>query len=107
MRRGSIAIAPIIAIAISCLCMNSWAHSMSPATFADKLLAQDREFAERAAAGRSADDLFAQFADEVIMPVPGKGFAKGKQAAMEAFRAQPDFESSRIEWTPFGAGVSV
>lgn len=102
MRPGRLAIAPIVAIALLCIGASSPAMSMSPPTSSDTLLAQDRDFASA-----GADGFFEQFADEVIMPVPGKGFAKGKQAVVEAFKAQAGFDASRIKWTPFGAGVSA
>lgn len=74
---------------------------------ADELLAADRGFA---AAGTNADGisrLSSLFAADVIMPVGGKGFAKGRAAVTEALKANPGTSSARIEWAPVGVGVSA
>ncbi|MGB0133610.1 hypothetical protein, partial [Dokdonella sp.] len=102
MRPGQLAFASIAAVALFVFGSISPSMSMSPPTFSDSLLAQDRDFASAGVNG-----FFAQFADDVIMPMPGKGFAKGKRAVLDAFKVLPGFASSRIEWTPFGTGVSA
>lgn len=79
----------------------------NPKQRAEDLLAADRGFA---AANKKMDaigSVSAMLSADVIMPVPGKGFAKGKDAVLDAIRAQPGFESARLEWTPFGVGVST
>ncbi len=76
-------------------------------TQAESLLASDRAFALAAAKSAAPDALAAQFAGDVIMPVRGKDFARGKAAAIEALRASLDTAAARVEWAPAGVGVSA
>lgn len=76
-------------------------------TQAGSLLASDRGFARAAAKSAAPDAIAAQFADDAIMPVRGKGFARGKTAAIEALRASLDTAAARVEWAPAGVGVSA
>ena len=47
------------------------------------------------------------FHDDVIMPIPGGSFARGRAAAIEAMRANPFNRASRVEWAPIRGGVSA
>ncbi len=76
-------------------------------TAAEALIATDRGFAIAAKDMSASDALSSQFADDVIMPIRGKGFAKGKAAAIEALEADPDTANAHVEWTPLGVGVSA
>ena len=79
----------------------------APKAIADELLAADRAFSAISAKTLLASGLSAQFADGVVMPVPGKGFAHGKAAAIEALASHPDSVDARIEWSPVRVGVSA
>lgn len=79
----------------------------APKAIADELLAADRAFSAISARTLLASGLSAQFADEVVMTVPGKGFAHGKPAAIAALAAHPDSADARVEWTPVRVGISA
>ena len=79
----------------------------APKAMADELLAADRAFSAISAKTLLASGLSAQFADEVVMPVPGKGFAHGKAAAIAALAEHPDSADARIEWSPVRVGISA
>ena len=79
----------------------------TPHAVAESLLAADRAFAAASATTDLVNGLSAQFADDVVMPVPGKGFAVGRKAAIEALAAKADQASARIEWTPARVGISA
>ena len=46
------------------------------------------------------------FGDDVIMPVPGNRFVRGRSGVHAALTAAPDHLRSRAEWTPIRAGIS-
>ncbi|MEP6881046.1 MAG: hypothetical protein ABI866_03580 [Dokdonella sp.] len=79
----------------------------SPQQHADQLVAADRDFAAAAAKADHVGGISAMFSADVIMPVHGKGFARGKAAVIEALKARPETSSTRVEWTPIGVGVSA
>lgn len=47
------------------------------------------------------------FADDVVMPLPGGRFAKGRAEVLDAFRNQPTAAGARIEWAPVRGGLSA
>jgi ketosteroid isomerase-like protein len=67
----------------------------------------DRAFSSASAKTDLVSGLSAMFAESVIMPVPPGRFAKGRQAATEALRGNPDNAGSRIDWTPIRGGISA
>lgn len=77
------------------------------AAAAESLLGADRAFAAAAAKADAPGAISAAFADDVIMPMRGKGFARGKAAAIEALRANPGTATARVEWIPIGVGASA
>ncbi len=79
----------------------------NPQQRADELLAADRGFAEAGAKADAISGLSSLFANDVIMPVRGKGFAKGKAEVIEALKANPDTSNARVQWTPAGVGISA
>lgn len=81
----------------------------SPQDVVDELLAADRKFAGDAAKTTVIPALTAMFADDVAMPTPGPppGFARGKKAAIEALKTNPDNAAGRLEWTPIRGGISA
>ena len=93
----------LLAAAIPLLC----AAVDSPQAAVDELLAADRAFSTASAKADVIAGLSAMFADDVVMPVPGGGFAEGKTAAVAALKANADNATSRIEWTPVRGGISA
>lgn len=79
----------------------------TPGAAFDELLAADRAFAHASADTTVAAGLGAALAAEVMLPVPGPGFARGRAAAIEALRANPDHEGARITWRPVSGGLSA
>ncbi|HSX62952.1 MAG TPA: nuclear transport factor 2 family protein [Tahibacter sp.] len=72
----------------------------------DALLDADRAFAAASAKTDPVSGLGAMFADDVVMPVPGHRFARGVAEARDYLRSTPDYQKSRIDWTPQRGGVS-
>jgi ketosteroid isomerase-like protein len=80
----------------------------SPQAAADELLAADRQFAAAGAKLDAIASLAGMFADDVaMMPVPKEGFAHGKAKSIDVLKANPDYASSRVEWTPVRVGISA
>jgi len=77
----------------------------SPQTVLDELLAADRSFAEASARTDVVSALSAMFDADVIMPTPA-GFARGREAAVAALRANASNLTARAEWTPIRGGLS-
>src|SRR5687767_11962073 len=73
----------------------------------DGLLEADRGFAAAAANANTLTAISAMFHDEVIMPLPDGGFARGRAAAIEALRANAFNSLSSAGWTPIRGGVSA
>ena len=98
-----------LVVLVSAMPKGAWAAPMaSPPQRANALLMADRSFAAAAAKTDAVGGLSPLFASDVIMPVRGKGFARGKVAVIEALKSHPETPSSvRVEWTPIGVGVSA
>ena len=81
----------------------------SPQDVVDELLAADRKFASDATKTTVIPAITAMFADDVVMPHPGPppGFARGKMAAIEALKTNPDNAAGRLEWAPIRGGISA
>lgn len=98
-------------LAAALFCAAAHAAPSAPDTEAqaavDALLAADRRFAEASAKTDPVTGLSAMFADDVIMPVPGNRFARGVAEVRDFLRSTPDYQKSRIEWTPQRGGVSA
>lgn len=69
----------------------------SPEAAVNELLAADRAFSEVSARTDLVSGLTPMFADDVVMPVPGRGFAEGAVAVVEALRSNPENAQSRLE----------
>jgi hypothetical protein len=89
------------------LVMAAVALQPTPRSIADELLAADAAASAASAKTTVIPGLTAMFAQDVIMPAPGVGFARGIAAATEALKANPDNAAGRVEWTPIRAGVSA
>ena len=96
-------------IVLAFLALVSMQPARSPQNVVDELLAADRKFASDAAKLTVIPALTAMFADDVAMPIPGPppGFARGKTAALEAMKTNPDNASGRVEWAPIRGGISA
>ncbi len=83
-------------------------NQASPQTAVDELLDADRRASANAAkAANVIDGLMPMFADDVIMPVPGNVFARGRSGVHDALTKNGDNLRSRAEWTPVRGGISA
>jgi ketosteroid isomerase-like protein len=88
--------------------VHSQAGPATPQTAVSELLDADRRAsAVSAAATNVVDGLMPMFADDVIMPVPGNVFARGRSAVNDALMKNGDNLRSRAEWTPIRGGISA
>lgn len=71
------------------------------------LMAADRAFSLAGAKDDALDSLASLFSNDVIMPVRGKDFARGKAAVVDALRSDPGLTTARVEWAPVGVGISA
>lgn len=78
----------------------------TPQAAVDSLLAADRGFAAASARSGLVEGLSAMFADDIVMPVPGR-FARGKTEVRDYLLSNSDHAKSRIEWAPQRGGVSA
>ncbi len=82
-------------------------QATSPQVAVTELLDADRRASAVAAkATNVVDGLMPMFADDVIMPVPGNVFARGRSGVHDALMKNADNLRSRAEWTPIRGGVS-
>lgn len=79
----------------------------APAALAQRVLEADRAFAAQAASTGFIDAAGRMFADGVIMPVPGRGFVRGRAEAIAALEANPLNRGARAEWRPMRVGISA
>ena len=70
------------------------------------LIETDRSFAVAAAGKAPIDAIPAMFADDVNVPV-GPAFVQGKVKAVQAMKANPEYLSGGVEWTPVGGNISA
>lgn len=85
----------------------STTDAATPQAAVDGLLAADREYSRASAATDPVTGLGAMFAADVVMPVAGNRFARGTEEARAYLRSTPDYQSSRLQWTPQRGGVSA
>lgn len=84
------------------------AVAVDPAhTAVDELLEADRAFASASAGTDLVSGLAAMFAPDVVMPLPDRRFARGRDEAVAALVANPDNAGARLEWEPVRGGVSA
>jgi ketosteroid isomerase-like protein len=83
------------------------AQLLSPQAAVDGLLAADRAFSTQAASLNVVDALAAMFTDDVVMPAPPATLARGKGAAIDALRQNPDNVNGRVEWAPIRGGIAA
>ncbi len=99
--------ATLVLILAGCGPGNRSTSQGSPWTAVEALLAADSAFSVASTRTDLVTGLSAMFTDNVIMPIPGAGFADGKAAVMRALRANPDNARSRAEWTPVRGGIAA
>lgn len=83
------------------------ARQASPRIAVEELLTADVSFA---AAGTTRDlpsALGAMFAADVVMPMPGLGFANSRDEAIAALHRDSLNKSSRVIWSPVRGGISA
>ena len=74
----------------------------------EELLAADRAFSADAVKAADIPSGLAPMLDaEAVMPVPGKGFAIGREAVAQALRDNPGFKEGAARWAPVRGGVSA
>jgi ketosteroid isomerase-like protein len=82
------------------------ADSVSARHRADELMTADRAYAAASAKSDGLRGLAAAFADDVVVPLPGKDFAKGKDEVIAALNQIPAIDAARIDWSPVRVGIS-
>jgi hypothetical protein len=83
------------------------ARQASPRAAVDGLLTADVAFAAAATARDLPTALGAMFASDVVLPVPGLGFANTRDEALAALRRDPLNALSRVTWSPVRGGISA
>jgi ketosteroid isomerase-like protein len=96
----------IIAFVIAVLSTPTRAGADADAASTD-VLAVERGLAASGAVLPLPDALGAQFAGDVVMQLPTGTFARGKDAAVAALRADPAAADTPVRWQPSGGGVSA
>ncbi len=97
-----------LAVALIAIPVVAQTRSADPVQLAfDELIATDRAFAKAGAGLPMTAGIAAAFADDVIMPVRGRSFARGRNAAIAAFEEKPEDRGSRADWMPLGGGLSA
>ena len=95
------------ALSLAQITVAASASAQSPQATVTELLAADRAFSAAGAAVELTSALSAMFADDVVMPLPGGTFARGRDAAIEALRANPANGGATAQWEPVRGGVSA
>ena len=83
------------------------AGAQSPQAAVNELLSADRAFSAAGANSELVASLSAMFADDVVMPLPGGRFARGREAAIEALQANAGNAGAVVQWEPVRGGVSA
>lgn len=100
--------APLLRLVpLACGTLLLGAQTRTPDAAVAELLAADRTFSAASAHTTMLDGLTAMMAADVIMPVPGRGFADGTAAVRAEFARDTLNATSRAEWTPIRCGVSA
>lgn len=92
---------------LACATLLLGAQARTPDAAIAELLAADRTFSAASAHTTMLDGLTSMMAADVIMPVPGRGFADGSAAVRAEFARDPLNAASRAEWSPIRGGVSA
>jgi hypothetical protein len=100
---------PLAALPIAAVASPSAAVvRQSPEAVVESLLAADRAFAAAGAGADLVTALSAMFDRDVVMPIPGpEGFARGREAAVAALRANSANLTARAQWAPIRGGLSA
>jgi ketosteroid isomerase-like protein len=83
------------------------AQPRTPAAAVEELLAADRAASAASARTTLVAGLTAMMAPDVIMPVPGRGFADGVEAVRAELARDTLNLRSRVEWSPIRGGISA
>jgi hypothetical protein len=79
----------------------------SPQATVEELLTADVSFSAASTTRGLVNGLGAMFAEDVIVPLPGRGFVEGKAAVMAALRDDSLNATSRAVWSPVRGGISA
>lgn len=71
------------------------------------LLAADRVFSSVTAGVDLGDGYLPMFAPDVVMPVPGRGFAVGRAQVIAALQGTAADAQGRLSWDPANGGISA
>jgi len=95
-----------VALAVIAAASTGALRQASPADVVDELLAADRAFSKNSEQTDLVNGIPAMFAMDVAMVIPG-GFARGKEAAAAALKANTENAGARAAWTPIRGGVAA
>jgi ketosteroid isomerase-like protein len=82
-------------------------RARSPQAALDDLLAADRAFADLASRTNVVNAMAAMLDEDVLMPVPNGGFARGRADALNAMAATGRALTARADWAPVRGGLSA
>jgi ketosteroid isomerase-like protein len=102
-----IELAAAAAVMISCPLWASPTVGVDAGQRAYELFSADQAYAKASAKLEGLAGLTAMFADNVIVPVSGKDFARGKDAVLAALGTDPAIGTARIDWSPVRVGISA
>lgn len=92
---------------VACASVPNGGSAGDPRAALDGLLAADRAFAAASARTDLVSGISAQFAPDVVMPLPNGSFAESAEAAAAALRENPANTGARAEWAPLRGGISA
>ena len=111
MRAARVGLQKVAALLLSIgtvVALQSQAPPSTPQAAVDELLDADRRASVAAAASSNVViALMPMFSDDVVMPVPGNRFARGKAEVETALASNADNLRSRVEWAPIRGGISA
>lgn len=95
-------------LALALIAAPALATPADPKASVDELLTADRSFSEAAAnAPDPVSALGAMFDADVVMPVPGKGHAVGRDGVLAILRDNLSFKEGKVSWAPVRGGISA
>ena len=100
-------LAPLACAAIVAGAASAQAAPSTPSAAVEELLDADRQFSADAAGDNIVDGIAAMLAPEAKMPTPQGVFAEGRQAIIDALRANPLNANATAEWAPVRGGISA
>ena len=97
----------VLAMAVSSVAWEEPSQDSPQAALNELLDADRRASTSAAAASNVVVGLMPMFTDDVVMPVPGNRFARGKTEIETSLASNADNLRSRAHWTPIRGGISA